>query len=87
MDFVQVQASCGGDGLPVLADSLACLCCSWGACLRAPVLEALSNLLHDGCCGQTARALVSSVNRGLLPWLQSEAEPHQASHICTPHSD
>ncbi|BDA40940.1 hypothetical protein COCOBI_01-5940 [Coccomyxa sp. Obi] len=54
----QVQASCGGDGLPVLADSLACLCCSWGARLRAPVLDALTGLLHDGCCGPTAHGLV-----------------------------
>ncbi|CAL8466772.1 g6308 [Coccomyxa elongata] len=73
----QVQASCGGDGLPVLADSLACLCCSWGACQRAPVLDALSELLHDDSCGPTAHGLVSAVDGGLLPWLQSGAEPHQ----------
>ncbi len=83
-DFVQVQASCGGGGLPVLADSLACLCCSWGTCLRAPVLDALSELLHDDSCGPTAHALVSTVDGGLLPWLQSGAEPHQASQHRTP---
>lgn len=73
----QVQASCRGEGLPVLADSLACLCCSWVACLRQPVLDALAGLLQDEACGVAAQGLISAVKGGLVPWLMSGAEPEQ----------
>ncbi len=73
----QVQASCRGDGLPVQADSLACLCCSWGGCLRELVLDALLGLVHDEACGADTQRLLAAVKGGLLPWLMSGAEPEQ----------
>lgn len=74
---VQVQASCRGEGLPVQADSLACLCSSWGGCLRESVLDALLGLVHDEACGADSQRLVAAVKGGLLPWLMSGAEPQQ----------
>jgi hypothetical protein len=75
----------------VLADSLACLCCSWVAspnpfptqpfsCLRPRVLDALAGLLQDEACGVAAQGLVSAVKGGLVPWLMSGAEPDQVRH-------
>lgn len=61
----------------MLADSLACLCCSWVACLRQPVLDALAGLLQDEACGVAAQGLISAVKGGLVPWLMSGAEPEQ----------
>ena len=75
--LLQVRASSGGTGLPVLPDNLAAVCCGRGGCSREPLLAALAEL-RGGHCDAAAARLVQAVDGGLLSWLTSGAGAHEA---------
>ena len=70
--------------LPVLPDSLACMCCSAGAAAREPVLAALSEQ-RGGACDRTAQVLLRGAGRQpdqlALFW---SAGPPGAKSSCQP---